>query len=482
MIQPASSEGAAPLVTDLDGTLIRADLLWEGVFHILRRRPWRLPGLLWALLRGRTVFKARVAGEARIDPATLPWNDSVVEFLRSEHRDGRTLWLATAAHRSSAEAVAQHLGFFDRVFATDDGDNVKGDRKRTLLLEEAPEGFDYIGDSPADMPLFLSAKRAWTVGPSATRLARRASAGNRRVEPLPGETGSAALAPAVIRLVRPHQWLKNLLVFLPLIAGHRWMDGVALVHSLAAFAAFCLVASSAYVLNDLLDVEYDRVHPRKRNRPIAAGAVPQSLAVGLSPLLLLGGAAIALLLSIDFLGVLGGYFVLTTLYSIVLKRIALLDILTLTVLYNARILGGGVAAGIALSYWLIGFVLFLFFALAVMKRVTEVRELSANGYNATAGRGYLSGDEQLLLPLGVSCSVTAAVVFGLYTTSADVHVLYHRPSALLLTVPLILFWQCSLWLATIRDRMHDDPMVFAVRDPVTWAVAVGVVVLFMVAL
>lgn len=478
MIEHERSGEAPPLVTDLDGTLIRVDLLWEGVFRVLRHRPWRLPVLLAALLRGRAAFKAWVAQEVEIDPATLPWNDPVVEFLRAEHRRGRTLWLATAADRTAADGIARHLGFFERVFASDGADNVKGARKCALLQDEAPAGFDYIGDSRADIPLFRSAKRAWTVGPAAGRLARRIGGGN--VEPLPGAPQASAF-PALVRLLRPHQWLKNTLVFLPLIAGHRW-DQAAVMDCVGAFAAFCLVASAAYVLNDLMDVEYDRVHPRKRNRPIASGAVPQFLAVSLAPLLLLGGAVIALLLSLDFAAVLGGYFVLTTVYSIVLKRIPLLDILTLTVLYNARILGGGVATGIDLSYWLIGFVLFLFFALAVMKRVTEVQDLTANGYAAAAGRGYLSGDERLLVPLGIACSVTASVVFGLYTTSGDVHQLYSRPSALLLAVPLILLWQCSLWLATIRDRMHDDPLVFAVRDPVTWAVAAAVVVLFVIAL
>ncbi|MGA8262090.1 MAG: UbiA family prenyltransferase [Arenicellales bacterium] len=482
MTRDTFSESTRPLVTDLDGTLIRADLLSEGVLQILRQRPWRLPGLLFALLRGRAALKARVAREAEIDPASLPWNETVVEFLRAEHARGRPIWLATASHRSLADIVAGHLGLFDRVIATTDHDNVKGARKRAVLLDEAPDGFDYIGDSDADMPLFAAARRAWTVGPYAERLARRAGAGGGAVEPLPGAAPVRSSVAALVHLVRPHQWLKNGLVFLPVVAGHRWAESGVVLHTVAVFVAFCLIASSAYVLNDLLDVEYDRVHPRKRHRPIASGSVPQLLAWSLFPALLLAGGAVSLLLSSRVAVVLLGYFILTTLYSIVLKRIALLDILTLTVLYSTRILAGGVATGIHLSYWLIGFALFLFFALAVMKRVTEVRALGASGKTVAAGRGYRTGDEQLLLPLGIACSVTAAVVFGLYTTSPDVHQLYSRPSSLLLVVPLILFWQCSLWLATIRDRMHDDPLVFAVRDPVTWVVVAAAAVLFVAAL
>ncbi len=476
------SKSNRPLVTDLDGTLVRADLLWEGLFQILRRRPWRIPGLTRDLLRGRSAFKGRVARESDIDPASLPWNDTVVEFLRAERQRGRTLWLATAAHRGVADVVAAHLGFFDRVLATGDDDNVKGHRKRELVSDAAPDGFDYIGDSNADMPLFLDAARAWTVGPHAERLARRASAAGGEAAPLPGASSSRSLAGDIFRLIRPHQWLKNGLVFLPLIAGHHWVDNVMVADTLAAFVAFCLVASSAYVLNDLLDVEYDRAHPRKKHRPVACGAVPQIVALCLWLVLLAAGASVAFLLSADVAWVLAGYFILTTLYSVRLKRIALLDILTLTVLYASRVLAGGAAAGIDLSYWLIGFVLFLFFALAIMKRVTEVRGLSASGKDVTVGRGYRAGDGQLLLPLGISCSVTATVVLGLYTTSADVHALYSRPSALLLVAPLILFWQCNLWLATIRDRMNDDPLVFAVRDPATWVMVGVVLLLFVVAL
>lgn len=452
------------------------------MFQILRRRPWQIVGLVGALLRGRSALKAHVARESGIEPASLPWNETVIEFLRAERDRGRTLWLATAAHHDVADSIATHLGLFDRVLATSRGDNVKGVRKRELVAGQAPEGFDYIGDSSADMPLFLGAARAWTVGPAARRLARRANSRGGKVEPLPRGAPSRTLTSDILRLLRPRQWLKNGLVFLPFIAGHRWADSTAVVDVLLAFVAFCLVASSAYVLSDLLDVDYDRAHPRKKERPVASGTVPQIVALCLWPVLLIAGAAVTFLLSTDIDWVLGGYFVLTTLYSLTLKRIALLDILTLTVLYGSRILAGGVAIGIALSDWLIGFVLFLFFALAVMKRVTEVRGLGARGKGITAGRGYRLGDEQVLLPLGISCSVTATVVFGLYTTSSDAHVLYSRPSVLLLAAPLILFWQCNLWLATIRDRMHDDPLVFAVRDPVTWVVLAAVVLLFILAL
>lgn len=478
----SAARAQTPLVVDLDGTLIRADLLCEGLFRILRRRPWRLFAVLPTLFAGRAAFKARVAAEADLDPATLPWNENVLDYIREQRNRGRPVWLATAADRRSAEGVAGHLGLFDRVFASTPDDNLKGRRKYDVIRTAAPAGFDYIGDAVADRPLLQGARRAWTVGPGARRLARDAVARGGSVEPLQGDVPSTPLALAVFRLVRPHQWLKNALVFLPLVAAHQWRDAGALADTVLAFAAFCLVASAAYVLNDLLDIEYDREHPRKRHRPIASGVVAQPFALLLFPVLLVAAAAIAALLPWLAGVVLFGYFVLTSVYSVYLKRIALVDILTLAVLYNLRILGGGAAAGIVLSYWLIGFTLFLFFALAIMKRVTEVQDLGAAGNETTAGRGYAKGDERLLLPLGVGCSVAAAVVLGLYTTSDAVIDLYVRTVPLLLVVPLVLLWQCHLWLATIRGRMHDDPLVYAVRDRVTWFVGALVVVLFVASL
>lgn len=472
----------APLVVDLDGTLIRADLLCEGLFQILRKRPWRLPLLLAALFRGRTAFKARVAQEADLDPARLPWNETVLAHVREERAHGRSVWLATAADRRPAEAVARHLGLFDRLFASAPDDNLKGGRKLAVLQAAAPDGFDYIGDAAADRPLLAAAREAWTVGPHAARLARQARADGGHVQPLPGQPSTQSLPLAVLRLIRPHQWLKNALVFLPLVAAHEWHVTAAVTHSATAFAAFCLVASAAYVLNDLLDVEHDRHHPRKRTRPIAAGTVGQMFALLLLPLLLIAAMGFAVFLPWQAGVVLLGYFVLTTLYSVYLKRIALVDILTLTTLYNLRILGGGAAAGIILSYWLVGFTLFLFLALAIMKRVNEVQDLGAAGSEATAGRGYIKGDERLLLPLGVGCSVAAAVVLGLYTTGDDLAELYSHSVALLLAVPLILLWQCHLWLVTIRGHMHDDPLVYAVRDGVTWCIAGLVLALFVVSL
>ncbi len=468
-----------PLVVDLDGTLVRTDLLCEVLFTLLRHRPWRFLLLLPALLRGRAALKARVAAEIELDPHRLPWNEAVVEFVQARAATGQPIWLATAADQRHAETVARHLGLFDRIFASSPGHNLKGWRKVEALRKVAPAGFDYIGDAGADWPLLLEARRGWTAGPAAERLARAASRRGARVEALPGDDSPTGGGISLVQLIRPHQWLKNALVLLPLVTAHHWHDAATVTNSLLALAAFCLVASAAYVLNDLLDVEHDREHPRKRERPIASGAVSQPLALGLLPLLLLAATGLALPLPWQAAAALLAYFLLTTLYSVYLKRVAFIDILTLTLLYNLRIVCGAAAAGIWLSYWLVAFTLFLFLALATMKRVNELRELSGAADQRAIGRGYVSGDERLLLPFGIGCSMAATVVLGLYMTGDTMREVYSRPLSLVALVPVVLLWQGHLWLATIRGRMHDDPLVYAVRDPATWgagAVALGLFV------
>lgn len=470
---------ATPLVVDLDGTLIRGDLLCEALFRLLRQRPWRLLHLLPALLRGRAALKARLAQEVQLPVERLPWNQAVVEFIRTRREQGQPIWLATAADRRFAEAVARHLGLFERVFASAPGDNLKGQRKYDALRRAAPAGFDYIGDARADGPVLAGARRGWTVGPAAARLARQAGA---HVAVLPGSGPAGGRTAGLLQLIRPHQWLKNALAFLPLVAAHQWHDTAAVAATAIVFAAFCLVASAAYVLNDLLDIEHDRRHPRKRARPLAAGTVSQPLAVLLVPILLFAAAAFALHLPWPAVAVLFGYFVLTTLYSVYLKRITLVDILALTLLYNLRILGGAVAAGILLSYWLVGFTLLLFLALATMKRVNEVQALHGEQREMAAGRGYAQGDERLLLPLGIGCSVAATAILGLYTISDHVAEGYSDVVFLGALVPVVLLWQGHLWLATIRGAMHDDPLVYAVRDGATWVAALLVIALFVAAL
>ncbi len=457
-----------PLVVDLDGTLTKTDLFYEALLGLLRRHPWQwllLP--LW-LLRGRAFLKCRLAERVALDPALLPYPTDFLDWLRREQGRGRRLLLATAAPRAYAEAVAAHLGLFDTVLASDPGHNLAGTHKsRRLLAEFGPGGFDYAGNARPDLAVWPHARRAVLVNPDpgiAAAAARLAKV-ERVFEDRPAR-------PSLYRqALRPHQWLKNVLVFVPLLAAHQLDREGLLVSSLTAFLAFGLCASSAYLLNDLLDLPADRRHPRKRRRPFAAGDLPLRHGLLLSPLLLAAGLGLGLLSSLPFLGVLTVYYALTLAYSLYLKRVVLLDVLVLAGLYTARIIAGAAAIGIWPSSWLLAFSLFLFFSLAMVKRYTELVVLRRDGERRTRRRGYRVDDLQLLPALGGAAGYLAVLVLALYINSDTVVALYTRPWLIWLLCPLLLYWISRMWLIAHRGDMHDDPIVFALEDRASLIVA-----------
>jgi phosphoserine phosphatase len=369
---PAAAPGATarPLCVDLDGTVIATDLLWEGLFTLIRSRPLDLLRLPAWLLEGKAAFKRKIAERANVEAATLPYRPEVVEFLKREHEAGRRLVLATAADAKAARAVAEHLGLFDEVLASDGALNRKGPAKLSLLTERfGATGFDYIGDSRADLPLWEAAGQAVVVRPGR----RLRNAANRVcARPLVFERPPGELARGMVRAMRPHQWVKNILLAVPLVLSHQIFDTGKLARLVLGFVAFCLAASSIYIVNDLLDLRSDRKHAMKRHRPFAAGTVPIPLGVMLAFLLLAISLALAALLSPAFVGVLVLYLVLTTAYSLYLKRKMMLDVLCRAGLYTHRLLAGAVATSVLISPWLFAFSMFFFVSLAFVKRYTEL--------------------------------------------------------------------------------------------------------------
>lgn len=472
-------QGQKPLVSDIDGTLITTDLLQDAFLQKLRTHPLCAAKTLTSLIKGRAAFKACLAREVDIDPSDLPWNRAVVDFLRKAHDDGRPIWLASAAHQSYADNIARYLGFIDRVFASSDSDNCKGERKRELIESFAGnKGYDYIGDSRADRPLFQGSNQAWVTGPRAEELIGDLKANGHDADQLGGQR-KRSYPRTIFHLLRPHHWLKNILVFLPLIAGHAWFNPPALTGAVLTFIAFCLIASAGYIFNDLLDLPFDRRHPRKCLRPIAACELDSFHAVALFTVIMALGLLTSWGVGWSILGFVAGYFVLTTSYSLILKSKPLIDVLTLALLYNVRILAGSFAAGLALSYWLIAFTLFLFFGLAVMKRTNELLDIEGSG---TLGRGYQPEDKQVLVPLGIASSVASAVVLSLYMNSSKVMELYSNPEWLWLAIPVVLLWQCGLWIATVRGVMHDDPLVYAVQYSGSYWAATGLILFFIMSM
>lgn len=464
----ALSAADVPLVVDLDDTLVRTDLLHEALIRLCAVRPVSAAAACLRLRRGKAAFKAAVAQGVGLSPARLPYNETVLDFIRAEHARGRAIYLATGSDRLFAQAVADHLGLFTDVLASDGQINLTGRRKADHLCARfGAGGFDYIGDCAADLPVWARARRALLVARSPRTEARLRARlpGLILLDRRPGGWRDH------VRALRPHQWAKNSLLFLPLVAAHAFSPAnVALI--LLAFLAFSLIASAVYVLNDLVDLENDRDHLRKRARPMASGRVPVRHGLLLAPALLGGGLVLAALVSPPFLAIVLAYFLLTCGYSLDLKQRVIIDVLALAGLYTIRVVAGAVALTLPLSPWILAFCLFLFMSLALIKRYTELRAQFDAGKAAPRGRGYLLEDMPLLMALAGAAGYASIVVLALYVNSETVTVLYGRPEGLWSICVLLLYWISRALLIAHRGRMHDDPIVFALKDRVSLVVLI----------
>jgi HAD superfamily hydrolase (TIGR01549 family) len=461
------------LVVDLDGTLVDTDLLHETFWSAFANR-WTVPfHSLRALAFGRPQLKRYLAGVSSVDVALLPYNKAVIEYIEQwRSRGGRTA-LVTATDQNLADRIAAHLGLFDDVYGSDGSANLKGDHKAAFLTQEyADTGFAYMGDADADLPVWQMACKAITVN-AGENLERRVAALDADVEHLASGNGHAG---AYFKALRAHQWLKNMLVFVPMIAAHQ-LKMPAFTHSLLAFLAFSLVASSAYLVNDMLDLDADRAHPRKRYRALASGALPIGHAAGLAVLLLVGGLILATLLSFQFVLVMLGYYVGTTAYSFYLKRRLIIDIFTLAALYTTRIVAGAVATDIGLSVWLLAFSMFFFFSLAAIKRQAELVDGIATGEVSARGRGYHIDDLPIVAAMAVASGYASVLIMALYVNSPGVVQFYSQPEALWGICLVLLYWISRMVMVTHRGRMHDDPIVFAIKDPVSLICAASVTLL-----
>jgi 4-hydroxybenzoate polyprenyltransferase/phosphoserine phosphatase len=397
------------LAVDLDGTLLRSDMLHETLWAALALRSRLLGAAILALFRGRAALKAALADNVTIDPATLPYDERVLARIDEWRAKGGYVVLVTATDVRLAQAVAEHLGVFDAVHGSTVDRNLKGAEKSALLVAEyGHQGFIYVGDSRSDLAVWSEAAEAVTVG--ADRRVRRAvDAMGRRSEHIPARGGDVL---SMLRALRPHQWLKNLLVFVPILAdpahgGWEW------TWALSAFVSLSLIASAGYVINDLLDLADDRTHPRKRNRPFARGDLSVATGSRMVPVLLLLGFSVALQVSAALAVVVATYFVLTMAYSLRLKRHSIIDICTLAGLYTIRIVAGGVAIGVGLSVWLLAFSMFTFFALAAAKRLGELSDADAAGRTVTR-RGYTVEDRRILSQMAISAGYVGVLVLALY--------------------------------------------------------------------
>lgn len=462
-----------PLCVDLDGTLINADLSVESLFGALRKAPWILFLLPVWLLRGKSVAKEALAGFAEIDASVLPYHVGVLSLVRKARGEGRVTVLVTGSHQKYAERVSAYLGLFDEFIGTTSDCNLTGRNKAVRLRERFGEGgFEYVANGRVDLEVWRASAASVTVNAPRHVVREVASLGLPHVDLPEAPVGVRAW----LKAIRLHQWTKNALLFVPVIMAHKILDVSALLAVAMAFVAFGLAASATYIINDLFDLQTDRHHPKKKRRPFAAGTIPAKTGALAAIGLLATGAAIASLLPGSFTAALAIYVVSTLLYSFRLKEVASLDVVILAGLYTLRIIAGAFAVGLALSFWLLAFSMFIFLCLALVKRVAELIELrrreSETARIAIRGREYSTQDIPILQVMGASSGYLAVLILALYINSAEVLKLYKSPEILWLIAPLLLLWVTRLWVITTRGYMDEDPIFFAIKDPETWITAV----------
>lgn len=452
-----------PLCVDCDGTLIHTDLLFESFLLLVKRNLWAaLCVPFWFLSVGKAATKLRIAALVDIDASTLPYCEPVLDYIRSARQRGRQVVLATASARKYADAIAAHLGLFDRVLATDsEGVNLsKGNKGRRLSEEFGSKGFEYIGNSVDDVPVWREAGVV-SIANASSRVRTQAVR-----EGALGFESSSPWSPikSALKAMRLHQWLKNTLILVPLLTAHQITDPPLLQYAVLAFLSFGLCASSVYILNDMLDIEADRRHSRKRLRPFACGSLSIPAGVALKLVLVITAFALASRLPQAFLWVLMIYYAVTLSYSLRLKAQVMVDVMLLSGLYTIRVIAGSAATGITPSFWLLSFSLFIFLSLALVKRYAEMRKLILEDRTRAEGRGYSTEDSIVLLALGAASGYSAVLVLALYLNSPDIKRLYAQPALLWFIIPMMAYWISRIWLKTHRGEMHDDPVVFAAKD------------------
>jgi 4-hydroxybenzoate polyprenyltransferase len=453
-----------PLVVDLDGTLLATDSLHEGLVRVVLERLPAVPGLVRALRHGRQAFKAETQSLVPLDPASLPYRADMRRLVEHEKARGRPVHLVSAADDGVVKSIASHLGMFDSAIGSADGLNLKGEAKAAYLRQRFPGGFIYAGDSAADAPVFRAATRAVLVGAAARDAAMRSGIAVAALARPP-----RASLRTWARLLRLHQWSKNLLVLVPLFLSQEFLKPESMVLSSLAIVVLGLIASGTYIVNDLADLAADRAHPVKRARPLAAGTIPIGQGVLASVLLVGSGLAASLWLSMPIAAIVAGYLALTLGYSLGLKRIALLDTYIIGVLLTLRVVAGMAVLEVALSPWLISFSIALFSSLALAKRHAELHRIAAVHSHRWTGRGYRNEDLPTTLAFGVGCALAALLIMLMYINIEATPVgIYRAPHWLYLMPGVLMSWLQRIWLLASRGELDDDPVVFALADPASW--------------
>ena len=448
------------LVVDLDGALLRAEPLHERLFATLKARPLAVPGLVAAASRGRAALQRAAVAEdtGEFQLGSCPRRPAVESLVSQAHAAGRPVaWLSREDFGDGPD-LAEVVG---------PGADVchpapTPEAEARALAARFPEGFAYVGRRESDLPIWRAARERFGVDLSPALRRKAESEGLGIVE----LSRAPALGRAVLRSMRPHQWLKNLLLLVPFALSMGELHPRDAAIAVLAFLCLCALTSGTYLVNDLFDIDADRRHPRKRARPIASGDLPVATAVATSAALISGALLVACALRYAFAAALVSYLAITLAYSFRLKRMAMVDVLVIAMLFTIRILAGMLLVSEKPSHWLLMFSIFFFLSLAFMKREVEFNVMSQAGRTTLSGRGYDLADRLYVLCCGISSGIASVVIFSLFITATieRSRLNYHAPELLWGVMGLVGYWVLRMWMLTTRGLMNDDPILFAARD------------------
>ena len=469
-----------PLCVDLDGTLIKTDSIIETLLIAIKKSPVLILLFPFWLLMGKNYFKNRIVKYGIPDVSIFPYNEEVIELIKNAKSQGRTTVLSTATREEIATAVGEHTQLFDEVICSTDTFNNRSSNKANVLINKfGDKGFDYIGNGYSDIAVFERADKSILISDN-KHLIRKVSAVNSNLEIIKTNKNNFKY---LLKGMRIYQWTKNVLIFLPLVLAHEFTDYKIVFDTLVGFLCFSFTASFIYLVNDLMDLESDRRHTAKYRRPFASGDLSPVLSLTVSFVFLLISFVVSFTyLPSDFGFVLTAYLILTISYSIYLKKITILDIITLSVLYSIRIIAGSEITNIALSKWFLAFSLFLFFSLAIIKRYTELSNLLKQNQTKTIGRGYQTDDMTILLSMGTSSGYLSVLIFLFYIFSPDVIKLYKEPILLMPVSIILLFWITRMWFLARRGEMNEDPLVFTSKDKYSYLMLLIAIVFIIIAI
>lgn len=468
-----STDNNKPLVVELDGTLLQSNMLYESFWSFLGC-DWRnYISIIKHMREGKASLKRFLATYSAVNIATLPYDNDVIAYIKAWRSNGGRTVLITASDDIYAQAIANHLDIFDEAYGSDGSHNLEGIKKGKFLEELfGSKGFAYMGNDHSDISVRESASEAITI--HATKSLPQGK--KHFLEHTENLFTSKVSTKSYLKALRPHQWLKNMLIFLPLIASHQF-NFYTIFQSIFAFISFCLVASSVYVVNDLLDLSADRSHPRKKKRPLASGAIPIGMGTRIAILLVLLGFIIAAFVGFRYLLLVFAYYILTTIYSVYFKKRVIIDIFMLAGLYTFRIIAGGIATQIPLSVWLLAFSMFFFFSLAAVKRLAELVDNIERGKLKVTGRGYHVDDVPIVTMIAISSGYVSILVLAMYINSPAVTLLYRSPQVLWGVCIVCLYWITSTIMTAYRGTMYDDPLIYATKDPISRLCLFAIIIL-----